>query len=140
MEKGTQILDFLRTIEEVLNQLSSVGKTVPDEQVVHALVALPNNYEPLIPTILSQDDLPTFDHLTGKLMLEETRRERRSKVQDDALMILRQSHSTPRTYVAMATTTRSNRPRKTTMESRSTTRWACSKRNSQQLPPPGALG
>lgn len=62
------------------------------------------------------------------------------KVQDEALMILRQSHSTPRTYVVMATATRSNGPRKTTMESRPTTRWACSKRNPQQLPPPGALG
>jgi hypothetical protein len=61
----------LRTIEEGVNQLSSVGETVPDEQVVHVLlVALPNNYEPLIQTILSQDDLPTFDNLTGKLMLE----------------------------------------------------------------------
>ena len=38
-----------------------------------------------------------------------------------------------RIYVVMATTTRSNRPRKTTMESRPTTRWACSKRNPQQL-------
>lgn len=111
---GTQFLDFVRTIEEVLNQLSSVGEMyLRSKWCMFFLLWAPHS-----------------DHLVSRLTTNfwQSYREAhaRRKLGGKEEVKLKMRHSwyfgnhirhQGRIYVVMATTTRSNRPRKTTMES-----------------------
>lgn len=93
---GTQFLDFVRTIEEVLNQLSSVGEMyLRSKWCMFFLLWAPHSDH--LVSRLTTNFWQSYReaHARRKLGL----RERRGKVEDEALMILRQSHSTPRTYI-----------------------------------------
>jgi hypothetical protein len=78
MEEVTPIPDFLRKIKEISTQLASIGEILEETRSVQiTLNALPNSYESFIQAVLGADEMPTFDKLSGKLLLEEQRRESR---------------------------------------------------------------
>jgi hypothetical protein len=59
--------------------------------IVHiALNALPANYESFVHLVIGQDQLPTFESLSGKLLLEEQQKEAKFGKQKDSEALLLQ--------------------------------------------------
>lgn len=74
--EGTTNEDFSKRIKELVTRLSSVGDAVPDRRVVQITLGAPlKSYDPFVQAVLCQDELPHFNKLHGKLLLEDARRE-----------------------------------------------------------------
>lgn len=86
---GTSVNDFIWDIKDVVTQLASVGEVIQEEKMVQVMLgALPNSSESFIEGLLTQDQLPSFGNLVGKLLLDETTREFKSgKRENEALML-----------------------------------------------------
>ena len=89
MNMGTSVNDFIWGIKDVVTQLASVGEVIQEKEMVQVMLgALPNSSESFIERLLTQDQLPSFGILVGKLLLDETRREFKSgKRENEALML-----------------------------------------------------
>ena len=78
MEEGGKVADFLKEIREVTNQLSAIGDSIKEHEIVeHILNSMPENYDNIINTIGCKSIYPPLTKLTRILMHEEVRRERR---------------------------------------------------------------
>jgi hypothetical protein len=59
-------------VKEIVTQLASIGKVVPNQRIVHIVLGgLPSYLESFVQAIIAQDELPSFDKLASKLLLQE---------------------------------------------------------------------
>jgi hypothetical protein len=74
MPKDDTITTFFMNISEIRDQLSAIGETIIDRELVMiTLNALPIHWEPFIQSINGREDLPQFDRLWEDCTHEETR-------------------------------------------------------------------
>jgi hypothetical protein len=63
-------------MKEVVAQLIAIGEIIQNLMIVHIIMnALPAHFEIFIQFMTTQNKLPSFDKLIGKLFLEKQRRE-----------------------------------------------------------------
>ncbi len=59
-------------MKEIVIQLASIGKVVLDQKIMQIVLGgLPSYLESFVQAITTQDELPSFDKLVGKLLLME---------------------------------------------------------------------
>jgi len=59
-------------VKEIVTQLVSIGKVALDQRIMHIVLGgLPNYLESFVQVITTQDELPSFDKLASKLLLQE---------------------------------------------------------------------
>jgi hypothetical protein len=57
-------------VKEIITQLASIGKVVLHQKIMHIVLGgLPNYFKKFVQAITTQDDLPNFDKLVGRLLL-----------------------------------------------------------------------
>jgi hypothetical protein len=62
----------MKNVKEIVTQLASIEKVIPNQRIVHIVSrGLPNYLESLVQAIVAQDELPSFDKLVSKLLLQE---------------------------------------------------------------------
>lgn len=69
MNEGTSMNDFITDIKDVVTQLASIRKVI-QEECWEPFIAMNH----LSRDFLTQDELPSFENLAGKLILDKTRR------------------------------------------------------------------
>lgn len=74
MDERSSMVDYLQKISKITTELRSSGEEVSKLRLVHiALNGLPQEYEGLVQGLLVLDELPNFEKLIGKLLVEEAR-------------------------------------------------------------------
>jgi hypothetical protein len=80
------VSDLVKSVKEIVMQLATRGEITQDVMVIHIILnALPSSYETFVQTIITQDQLPSFDKLTSKLLLS-TRQDEKPRHLEKLLM------------------------------------------------------
>lgn len=62
--------DLVKSVKKIVMQLATRGEIIQDVMVIHIILnVLPSSYETFVQTIITHDQLPSFDKLTSKLLL-----------------------------------------------------------------------
>jgi hypothetical protein len=76
MQEDMPVADFLQNIQQIINQLASIGELIPDSDLIAlVLSALPDSWDAVASTIIYRSTAPTFAELSGLMLQEELRRE-----------------------------------------------------------------
>ncbi len=65
------VQNFIKNVKEIVTQLASIGKVVLDQEIMHIVLGGLPSYLESFQVITTQDELPSFDKLVSKLMLQE---------------------------------------------------------------------
>ena len=90
MEEGGKVVDFLKEIREITNQLSAIGDSIKEHEIVeHILNSMLESYDNIINTIGCRSIYLPFTELTRILMHKEVCRELRltKRATTEALMV-----------------------------------------------------
>jgi hypothetical protein len=76
MEDNTCVTYFIKGMKVVVTQLIAIGEIIQDLMIVHIVMnALLAHFNNLVQFMTTQNKLPSFDKLVGKLFMEKHRRE-----------------------------------------------------------------
>jgi hypothetical protein len=65
------VQNFIKNVKEIVTQLASIGKVVLDQEIMHIVLGGLPSYLESFQVITTQDELPSFDKLVNKLLLQE---------------------------------------------------------------------
>jgi hypothetical protein len=86
LQEGAPVSDLVKSVKEIVMQLATRGEITQDAMVIHIILnALPSSYETFVQTIITQDQLPSFDKLTSKLLLS-TRQDEKPRLLEKVVM------------------------------------------------------
>jgi hypothetical protein len=76
MAEDGQVAQFLQQVQEVINQLASIGEVVSDTDLVTMVLnSLPESWDGLASSLVYRAQIPTFTEVSGLMLQEELRRE-----------------------------------------------------------------
>ncbi len=90
MEEGSNVVDFMHTIQDIVNQLSQFGELSNASIIVEQIInVLPSSFNNLAIIISSEKDMPTLKEIATRLELEESRNANRNRHHDEEALVLK---------------------------------------------------
>ena len=93
MTDKMDVVTFMQSIAELLNELRNVGVIIDNDTAVHKILTeLPSRFEIFVRTILNEPRMPSLDNLGARLHLEESNLKLRSGNSSEEALVMRFRH------------------------------------------------
>ena len=80
MSGDITINEHIKSIKEIITELSAIGdKLTEEDQVIRLLTSLPDSYDVLVTALEANDSTPTWSHTVERLLHQEKSKKRKEK-------------------------------------------------------------